>query len=204
MSETRELADALEASARERAAAAARRVAQLADAEGLLDVAYAVVDSPVGPLLVASTPRGLVRVAFDVEGHEHALEELAARLSPRVLEAPARLDAVRRELDEYFEGQRHAFDLPLDWSLTPESFRRRAQEALLRIPYGETRTYAELAGEAGSPRAVRAAGTACATNNLPVVVPCHRVIRTGGALGRYGGTAARKQQLLALEGAILA
>jgi methylated-DNA-[protein]-cysteine S-methyltransferase len=204
MSDAMEMADALERSARERAALAAARLVQRAAGEGLLDVAYTVLDTPVGPLLVAGTERGLVRVAFDVEGHDRALEQLSERISPRVLEAPARLDEIRRELDEYFEGRRQRFDVQLDWSLTPESFRRRAQEALLLIPYGETRTYGQLAAEAGNPRAVRAAGTACATNNLPVVVPCHRVVRTGGALGNYGGTVARKQQLLALEGAILA
>ena len=204
MSDAMEMADALERSARERAALAAARLVQRAAGEGLVDVAYSVLDTPVGPLLVAGTERGLVRVAFDVEGHERVLEQLSDRLSPRVLEAPGRLDEIRRELDEYFEGRRQRFDVRLDWSLTPESFRRRAQEALLRIPYGETRTYGQLAVEAGNPRAVRAAGTACATNNLPVVVPCHRVVRTGGALGNYGGTVARKQQLLQLEGAILA
>jgi methylated-DNA-[protein]-cysteine S-methyltransferase len=183
----------------EASAAAARAMVSRAEAERLLDVAYSAVDSPVGRLLVAATPRGLVRVAFDPD--DHVLEELASRLSPRVLEAPARLDEVRRELDEYFEGRRLNFDLPVDWALT-RGFFRRVLQATAGIDYGQVRTYSEVASRAGSPRAVRAAGNALASNPIPVVVPCHRVVRTGGALGGYGGGIDRKQFLLTLEGAI--
>ena len=183
----------------EASAAAARAVVSRAEAERLLDVAYSAVDSPVGRLLVAATPRGLVRVAFDPD--DHVLEELASRLSPRVLEAPARLDEVRRELDEYFEGRRVHFELPVDWALT-RGFFRRVLQATAGIDYGQVRTYSEVASRAGSPRAVRAAGNALASNPIPVVVPCHRVVRTGGALGGYGGGIDRKEFLLTLEGAI--
>jgi methylated-DNA-[protein]-cysteine S-methyltransferase len=170
-----------------------------ADAEGLVDVAYAETDSPVGRLLVAATPRGLVRVSFPRESQDEVLGELAERLSPRVLEAPARLDEVRRELDQYFAGSRHEFDLPLDWSLTSSEFRRRVLERTARIPYGETASYREVAAAAGNDRAVRAAGTALGANPIPIVVPCHRVLRTGGALGGYGGGLERKRFLLELE-----
>jgi methylated-DNA-[protein]-cysteine S-methyltransferase len=175
----------------------ARSIAERAEAEGLLDVAYASVDSPLGPLVVAATPKGLVRVSYGDEGQ--VLDDLAARLSPRVLESPARLDAARRELDEYFDGKRRAFDLPLDWSLT-RGFSGRVLRATARIGFGEISTYAEVASRAGSPRAVRAAGNALGSNPLPVVVPCHRVLRTGGALGGYTGGLERKQFLLGLEG----
>jgi methylated-DNA-[protein]-cysteine S-methyltransferase len=175
----------------------ARSIAERAEAEGLLDVAYASVDSPLGPLLVAATPKGLVRVSYGEQGQ--VLDDLAARLSPRVLESPARLDAARRELDEYFDGKRQAFDLPLDWSLT-RGFSGRVLRATARIGFGEISTYAEVAGRAGSPRAVRAAGNALGANPLPVVVPCHRVLRTGGTLGGYTGGLERKQFLLGLEG----
>jgi len=175
----------------------ARSIAERAEAEGLLDVAYASVDSPLGPLVVAATPKGLVRVSYGEEGQ--VLDDLAARLSPRVLESPARLDAARRELDEYFDGKRQAFDLPLDWSLT-RGFSGRVLRATAGIGFGEISTYAEVASRAGSPRAVRAAGNALGSNPLPVVVPCHRVLRTGGALGGYTGGLERKQFLLGLEG----
>jgi methylated-DNA-[protein]-cysteine S-methyltransferase len=174
-------------------------LAERAAAEGLLDVAYANVDSPFGPLLVAATPRGLVRLAFP--GEEGVVEQLAGRLSPRVLEAPERLDDVRRELDEYFTGARDEFDLPLDWSLS-RGFARKVLRATARIGFGETSTYAAVAGKAGSPRAVRAAGNALGANPIPVVVPCHRVLRTGGALGGYAGGPERKEFLLRLEGAL--
>jgi methylated-DNA-[protein]-cysteine S-methyltransferase len=171
-----------------------------AQSEGLLDVAYASVDSPLGPLTVAATPAGLVRVAYaGYRGTDEVLEDLAARLSPRVLEAPARLDPVRRELDEYFEGRRRSFDVPIDWSLT-RGFTREVLQATARIPYGEVGSYASVAGQAGSPRAVRAAGNALGANPMPVVVPCHRVLRTGGALGGYTGGIERKEFLLRLEG----
>jgi methylated-DNA-[protein]-cysteine S-methyltransferase len=177
-----------------------RVLATRAANEGLLDVAYATADSPLGPLLVATTPRGLVRVAYS-DGRSEVLDELARKLSPRVLEAPARLDEVRRELDEYFEGRRTAFDVPIDWSLAP-GFTGRVLHATARIGFGQTSTYSEVAGRAGSPRAVRAAGNALGANPMPVVVPCHRVLRTGGALGGYTGGLERKEYLLRLEGAL--
>ena len=170
-----------------------------AEAEGLVDVAYAETDTPVGRLLVAATPRGLVRVSFHGEAHDAVLGELAERLSPRVLEAPSRLDMVRRELEEYFEGGRREFDVPLDWSLTGSPFRRRVLERTARIPYGATASYREVASAAGNERAVRAAGTALGANPIPIVVPCHRVLRSGGALGGYGGGLDAKRFLLDLE-----
>ncbi|MFX4285510.1 methylated-DNA--[protein]-cysteine S-methyltransferase [Janibacter sp. G349] len=176
------------------------RLAAAADAEGLLDVAYRTVDSPVGPLLLAATTTGLVRVAFEREGFDEVLESLAARVSPRVLEAPARLDAVAAELEEYFAGRRHDFDLPLDLSLS-SGFRQEVQAWLPHIGYGSTQTYREVAEHVGRPRAVRAVGTACATNPLPVVVPCHRVLRSDGSLGGYLGGLEAKSTLLALEAA---
>jgi methylated-DNA-[protein]-cysteine S-methyltransferase len=176
------------------------RLAARAADERLLDVAYASVDSPLGELTAAVTPAGLVRLAYtDFRGQDEVLEDLAARLSPRVLEAPARLDRVRRELDEYFEGRRTEFDLPIDWSLT-RGFSRGVLQATARIPFGEVGTYASVAGAAGSPRAVRAAGNALGANPMPVVVPCHRILRSGGALGGYTGGIERKQFLLRLEG----
>jgi methylated-DNA-[protein]-cysteine S-methyltransferase len=176
-----------------------RRLAEDAADEGLLDVAYATVDSPVGALVVAATPRGLVRVSY--LGEELTLPELAERLSPRLLEAPARLDEIRRELEEYFEGRRRRFDLPLDWSLSRGFFRRVLRETA-KIGYGRVRTYTEVAAKAGRPRAVRAAGNAVGSNPMPIVVPCHRVVRTGGALGGYGGGLERKEFLLRLEGVL--
>jgi methylated-DNA-[protein]-cysteine S-methyltransferase len=177
-------------------------LAERAAAEGLLDVAYATVDSPLGKLVVAATPRGLVRLAYTGSRSEsEVLEDLAARLSPRILEAPVRLDRARRELDEYFEGERRGFDLPIDWSLT-RGFAGQVLRQTARIGFGKTSTYAEVASRAGSPRAVRAAGNALGANPLPVVVPCHRVLRTGGALGGYTGGIERKQFLLRLEGSL--
>ena len=180
-----------------------RRLAERAAAEDLIDVAYATVDSPLGPLVVASTPRGLVRLAYaGFRPDADVLGELARKVSPRILEAPARLDGVRRELDEYFEGRRSDFDVPIDWSLT-HGFTSRVLQATARIGFGHTSTYAEVAGRAGSPRAVRAAGNALGANPLPVVVPCHRVLRTGGALGGYTGGLERKEFLLRLEGVLV-
>ncbi len=176
----------------------ARRAAE----EGLLDVAYATVDAPFGRMLVAATPHGLVRTAFDKESQDEVLTELADRISPRVLEAPARLDEVRREMDEYFTGRRTHFDTPIDWQLS-QGFLLRAREACAAIPYGEVRTYKELAEAAGSPEAVRAAGNAMAKNPIPIVVPCHRVLRTGGGLGGYGGGLECKRWLLDLESGTL-
>jgi methylated-DNA-[protein]-cysteine S-methyltransferase len=177
------------------------RLTDRADAEGLLDVAYATVDSPFGPLLLAATPRGLVKVSFPQFGTEATLEELATKISPRVLEAPTRLDEARRELDLYFAGKLAEFDLPLDWQLS-DGFRKKVQQAINRIPYGRTRSYTEVARSAGNERAVRAAGTACGANPLPIVVPCHRVLRSGGALGGYGGGLPMKEALLKLEGVL--
>jgi methylated-DNA-[protein]-cysteine S-methyltransferase len=180
-----------------------KRLAERAAAEGLLDVAYATVDSPLGPLVVAGTPRGLVRLAYsEFLPDADVLDELARKVSPRILEAPARLDDVRRELDEYFEGRRTDFDLPIDWTLT-RGFTSKVLQATARIGFGETSTYAEMATHAGSPRAVRAAGNALGSNPLPVVVPCHRVLRTGGALGGYTGGVERKEFLLRLEGVLI-
>jgi len=176
-----------------------QRLAERAETEGLLDIAYATVDSPFGPLLIAATPRGLVRVNLPAYDPGETLEELAKRISPRVLEAPERLDDARRELDLYFEGKLTEFDLPLDWRLT-DGFRKKVQRAIARIPYGQTRTYTDMARSAGNERAVRAAGTACGSNPIPIVVPCHRVLRTGGGLGGYGGGLPMKEALLDLEG----
>src|ERR671914_1355025 len=174
-----------------------------ADDEGLLDVAYASVDSPLGPLVVAATPHGLVRVSYsEFRGEDEVLEELARRVSPRVLEAPARLDGVRRELDEYFEGRREDFDVRIDWSHLA-GFTREVLRATANIGFGEVSTYAGVAAAAGSPRAVRAAGNALGANPMPVIVPCHRVLRTGGGLGGYTGGVERKEFLLRLEGALL-
>jgi methylated-DNA-[protein]-cysteine S-methyltransferase len=167
--------------------------------DDLVDVAYAEVDSPIGQLLLAATDQGLVRVGFPSEDHDALLQDMATRLSPRVLEAPARLDAVRRELDEYFEGKRHDFSTPLDFSLS-NGFRQRVLKAIAAIPFGEVRTYREMATAAGNPAAVRAAGSACGSNPIPLVVPCHRVLRTGGGLGGYGGGLDLKRRLLTLEG----
>ena len=166
-----------------------------ADREGLIDVAVSMVESPVGDLLVAVTPQGLVRLAFDPE---HVLDELAERISPRVVEAPTRLDPVRRELDEYFEGRRRAFDLAVDWSLTG-GFRRRVLEATARIPTGQVTTYGALATQVGKPTAARAVGNAVGSNPVAIVVPCHRVVPAGGGVGNYGGGPERKTFLLDLE-----
>jgi methylated-DNA-[protein]-cysteine S-methyltransferase len=176
------------------------RLAAAAQREGVLDVGYRVVDSPVGPLLLASTARGLVRVAYASEDHDAVLQALADKVSPRILQAPARLDLAARELDEYFAGRRRAFDLPLDWRLSA-GFRRAVLGHLADIGYGHTASYAVVARLAGNPKAVRAVGTACATNPMPVVVPCHRVVRSDGSLGGYLGGADAKRTLLTLEAA---
>lgn len=176
------------------------QLAARADAAGLLDLAYRTIDSPVGPLLLAATPAGLVRVAFASEDHDQVLTALASQISPRILNVPQRLDDVARELDEYFGGARRVFDLPLDFQLAT-GFRRAVLSQLPTIGYGHTASYAQVAAAAGSPRAFRAAGSACATNPLPVVVPCHRVVPSDGSLGRYRGGPAAKQLLLNLEAA---
>jgi methylated-DNA-[protein]-cysteine S-methyltransferase len=182
-------------------AATIERFKARAAEEGLLDVAYATTDSPFGTLLLAQTKRGLVRVGLPNQDAEELLVDLAERVSPRVLEAPAELDEVRRELDLYFEGKLDHFDLPLDWRLS-SGFRQRVLRAINRIPYGQTRSYTEMAAKAGNERAVRAAGSACGSNPIPLVVPCHRVLRTSGALGGYGGGLPMKEGLLELEGVL--
>ena len=175
-----------------------RRLEDEAEQDGLLDVAYTVVDSPVGRLLLAATLRGLVRVAYASEEHDLVLDTLAQQLSPRVLRAPKRLDAVARELDEYFARRRQVFDVPLDLSLS-HGFRQVVQRRLPEIGYGQTRSYRQIAELVGNPKAVRAVGTACATNPLPVVIPCHRVLRADGSPGRYIGGADARRTLLNLE-----
>ncbi len=171
-----------------------------AAAAGLLDVAYATLDSPVGKLLLASTEKGLVRIAYlDGEDEPAALEDLTARLSPRVLRSPRRLDEARRELEQYFAGARRRFELPLDWRLS-RGFARRVLGAAARIPYGSVSSYKHVAIEAGSPRGHRAAGNALGSNPLPIVVPCHRVLHSSGALGGYTGGVERKRLLLRVEG----
>jgi methylated-DNA-[protein]-cysteine S-methyltransferase len=176
----------------------ADRLAEAAGRAGLLDVAYAVLDAPVGTLVAARTPRGLVALSYADSGVDAVLTRLAARVSPRVLHAPARLDDVRRELEEYFSGARRDFDLAIDWSLT-RGFGRKVLRATARIPFGSIATYAEVARRAGSPNAYRAAGNALAANPIPIVVPCHRVVRTGGDLGGYTGGLDKKRRLLAIE-----
>jgi methylated-DNA-[protein]-cysteine S-methyltransferase len=181
--------------------AATRSFVQRAASEGLLDVAYATVDSPLGPLTAAVTPRGLVRVAYDLGDQDRVLEELATRVSPRVLEAPARLDDVRRELDSYFEGKLRAFSVPIDWSVL-HGFTHRVLRATARIPFGDVLTYTQVATKAGSPRGSRAAGNALGSNPMPIVVPCHRVVAAGSKLGGYTGGIERKEYLLSLEGVL--
>jgi len=181
-------------------AALHERLVRDAGAAGLLDVAYRTLDTPVGSLLLAATEDGLVRVAFATEGHDRVLESLAARVSPRILRAPGRLDDAARELDEYFAGRRRRFDLPLDYRLSA-GFRRIVLGRLPAIDYGKTVSYAQVASDVGSPRALRAVGTACATNPLPVVVPCHRVVKSGGELGNYRGGPEAKRFLIDLEAA---
>jgi methylated-DNA-[protein]-cysteine S-methyltransferase len=174
------------------------RLGAAAQAEGILDVAYRTIDSPVGPLLLAATEAGLVRVAYAAEDHDKVLQTLADRISPRILRAPARLDTTASELEEYFNGGRRVFEVALDWRLAA-GFRRTVLHHLPEISYGQTATYASVARLAGSPRAFRAVGTACATNPLPVIVPCHRVVPASGGLGRYVGGVDAKRTLLTLE-----
>lgn len=182
---------------RERLQAALRREAERA---GLLDVAYASIDSPIGELLVAVTPRGLVRLAYEGERSDAVMAELSERVSPRILHAPERTDAVRRELESYFDGERHDFATPVDWSLV-RGFASGVLQATARVPFGQLATYRDVAAAAGSPRAYRAAGNALGSNPIPIVVPCHRVVHAGGGLGGYTGGLDRKRFLLNLEGA---
>ena len=177
----------------------AERFAERATTEGLLDVAYAHADSPLGPLLLAATPRGLACISYSKFRSEDAtLERLAARLSPRVIEAPARLDDARRQLDDYFEGRLTEFSLPIDWGLVGD-FGRRVLGRTAEIPYGSVSTYGDIARAIGSPRAARATGNALGANPMPIVVPCHRVVASGGKIGGYTGGLERKEQLLTLE-----
>jgi methylated-DNA-[protein]-cysteine S-methyltransferase len=176
------------------------RLERDAEHADLLDVAYRTVDTPLGSLLLAATPVGLVRVAYASEGHDAVLASLADKVSPRILRAPARLDGAAREIDEYFAGSRTHFDLPLDLRLT-DGFRREVLEHLSDIGYGHRESYAAVAAAIGRPRAVRAVGTACARNPLPVVIPCHRVVRTDGSIGQYVGGVDAKHTLLTLEAA---
>jgi methylated-DNA-[protein]-cysteine S-methyltransferase len=175
-----------------------KRFLERAEAKGLVDVAVTTMDSPVGTLLLMATPKGLVRIAFETENRDEVLGEVAMRISPRILEAPRRLDPVRRELDRYFAGRLQDFDVPLDWSLVGD-FARRVLRRTARIPYGSVASYGNVALEIGTPRAARAVGNALGSNPIPVVVPCHRVVRSGGTIGGYGGGLQRKRWLLALE-----
>ncbi|MDQ1488087.1 MAG: methylated-DNA-[protein]-cysteine S-methyltransferase [Actinomycetota bacterium] len=174
------------------------RLAAHADRDGLLDVSYRTMDSPIGPLLLAATPTGLVRVAFEGENHDDVLVELATAISPRILRSPRGVDEVARQLDEYFAGRRRVFEVPVDLQLS-RGFRRAVLQHLLEIPYGVRESYAVVATAAGNSRAVRAAGTACATNPIPLVVPCHRVVRSDGTYGQYRGGPAAKHTLLTME-----
>jgi methylated-DNA-[protein]-cysteine S-methyltransferase len=177
-----------------------QRLERNADTEGVLDVAYRTIDTPVGTLLLATTTVGLVRVAYDVEGHDAVLAGLATVVSPRILRAPARLDSVARQIDEYFAKRRTVFEVPVDLRLA-EGFRRNVIEHLRDIGYGHRESYATVAAAIGHPRAVRAVGTACAHNPLPVVIPCHRVVRSDGSTGSYVGGPLAKSRLLDLEAA---
>jgi methylated-DNA-[protein]-cysteine S-methyltransferase len=176
------------------------RLAARADAAGLLDVAYRTIDTPVGTLLLAATVTGLVRVAYEREGFEAVLESLVGKVSPRLLKSGTRLDPASRQLEEYFAGRRRRFDLPLDLALST-GFQRTVLTYLPGIDYGQTASYGAVAAAVSNPKAVRAVGTACATNPLPLVIPCHRVVRSDGAIGEYLGGTATKRQLLDLEAA---
>jgi methylated-DNA-[protein]-cysteine S-methyltransferase len=177
-----------------------RRLEVQADEQGLLDVGYRTVDSPIGELLLAATDQGLVRIAFAQEGFDAVLQSLATKISPRVLRSPGRLEDAARQLDDYFAGRRHTFAITLDLRLA-SGFRRQVLEHLRQIAYGTTESYAAVAAATGHARAIRAVGSACATNPLPVVVPCHRVLRSDGTLGGYLGGLATKRALLQLEAA---
>lgn len=168
---------------------------------GMLDVAHGTYDSPLGPLTLIVTGRGLVRLSYPHEMVEAQIEEIAERISPRILAAPERTDPVRRQLDDYFAGRRHAFDVPIDWRLV-RGFAGNVLRATARIPFGEVSTYRDVAAKAGSPNAYRAAGNALGSNPIPIVVPCHRVLHAGGGLGGYTGGLDRKRYLLQLEGVL--
>jgi methylated-DNA-[protein]-cysteine S-methyltransferase len=174
------------------------RLADQADSDGLLDVAYRTMDSPVGSLLLAATPAGLVRVAFECENHDNVLVELSTAISPRVLRSSRRVDDVARQIEEYFAKRRRHFEVPVDLQLS-KGFRRAVLTHLMEIPYGKRESYTVVARSAGNPRAVRAAGSACATNPIPLVVPCHRVVRSDGTYGQYRGGPEAKHLLLTME-----
>jgi methylated-DNA-[protein]-cysteine S-methyltransferase len=176
-------------------------LARRAAAAGLLDVAYGTLDTPLGTLTAFVTPDGLVRLSYPGEAIERQLEELAMAVSPRILAAPERTDAVRRQLDEYFAGERRSFDVPIDWRLL-RGFREAVLRATAAIPFGSVSSYRRVAEAAGSPNAYRAAGNALGTNPIPIVVPCHRVLHSGGGLGGYTGGLERKRYLLGLEGVL--
>jgi methylated-DNA-[protein]-cysteine S-methyltransferase len=183
--------------------AAVRRATERAAAEGAVDITYAEVDSPLGPLVAARTDHGLVRLAYEDfnGGLDVVLGDLAERISPRIVEGPSKLDDLRRQLDEYFAGSRRSFDLPIDWALS-HGFTQRILQAIWAIPFGETSNYRDVAAAAGNVKATRAAGNACGANPIPIVVPCHRVLRTGGGLGGYTGGVEKKETLLTLEGVL--
>ena len=182
--------------------AATARFVKAAEKEKLVDVVFARVDSPFGELLIASTPKGVVQLSLHGYDQNETLEQLARRVSPRILESPKRLDPVRKQLDEYFAGKRRSFDVDLDWQLS-HGFALRVLKATARIPYGAVSSYREMADKAGNVRATRAAGNALGGNAIPIIVPCHRVLRSGGGLGGYGGGLPMKEALLKMEGAIL-
>jgi methylated-DNA-[protein]-cysteine S-methyltransferase len=197
-----EIARVLSAPIADDARAAAERFAARAEREGLVEVAYATFDSPLGTGYVAGTERGIVSVGLPNRELDEFVAQISARVSPRVLEVPRRLDRALRELDEYFAGRRHEFDLELDRRLSPRGFYGKVLRETAKLPFGVTSTYGEVAAKAGNPRAYRAAGTALGINPLPIVVPCHRVLRAGGVLGNYGGGPEMKEWLLRFEGAV--
>jgi methylated-DNA-[protein]-cysteine S-methyltransferase len=176
-------------------------LARRAASDGVLDVGYGFADSPLGPLTVIVTGRGLVRLSYAHESVDEQLDDIATRISPRILASPERTDAVRRQLDEYFAGDRRRFDVPIDWRLV-QGFSGNVLRATARIPFGAVSSYREVAAEAGSPNAYRAAGNALGSNPIPIVVPCHRVLHSGGGLGGYTGGLERKEYLLRLEGVL--
>jgi methylated-DNA-[protein]-cysteine S-methyltransferase len=188
--------------AAERAAELSRHFAEAAATSGDAEVAFATLDTPVGQTSVAATARGIVSVGLPNRPLDDFVERLAAGISPRIVEAPGRLDDARRELSEFFEGDRREFDLALDWTLVPRGFYRKVLDATARLGYGEVMTYGEIARSAGNPRAHRAAGTALGANPLPIVVPCHRIVRAGKDPGNYGGGRELKRWLLELEGSL--
>jgi methylated-DNA-[protein]-cysteine S-methyltransferase len=188
--------------AEEQSAELARRFAEMAAASGDAEVAFATVDTPVGRTSVATTERGIVSVGLPNQDLDQFVDRLAARISPRVVEAPGKLEIARRELSEFFDGERREFELDLDWSLVPGGFYRKVLDATAKLDYGQVVTYGEIARSAGNPRAHRAAGTALGSNPLPIVVPCHRIVRAGPDPGNYGGGRVLKRWLLELEGSL--